>query len=66
MNPNNRPETVDLLDTLYDIAGVKRRIPTREELGWDGKTKCPYCPAQYVSLAALDQHVNVTHNGSTP
>ena len=25
----------ELLETLYDTAGVKRRIPTREELGWD-------------------------------
>lgn len=51
----------ELLETLYDTAGVKRRIPTREELGWDGKTQCPYCPARLESLFGLDNHVERSH-----
>ena len=50
----------DLLDEMYAICCVKRP-PTREELGWDGKSKCPYCDRRYESLSALDHHIDFVH-----
>ena len=46
----------DLLDTLYDICGVKR--PTQPSpITYLPKMRCPYCSAEYMSHTAWDFHV---------
>ena len=52
----------DFIEMLKDIGGLKKE-QVDPFAHWDDKTPCPYCPARYVSLSALDDHVNYVHSG---